>query len=208
MGPSKIYGFITDKKEGAQFLMLPASPLEKTISMIIVACILMPLAYFAIYFSLDELLCLFDPNCGNPIIMAIHEFRYDSVARVVNNMQSDELSGWTRPAFMLDDIAQTAMVFLLGALVFKTSKTAKTIGCMILLTLVLSMIIIPIITCGGFDVLKAAITNDVTPYELISQYPVLVWFFKHPLLADFLIDTLWIVALFVLILFRVKKIKH
>ena len=49
MAPAKMFGFITDKKEGSDFLMLPASPLEKTISMVIISCIFMPLVFFAVY---------------------------------------------------------------------------------------------------------------------------------------------------------------
>ena len=60
--PAKIYGFITDKKEGSSFLMVPASSLEKTLSMIIVCCVVVPFAFFAVYLSLDQILCLIDKS--------------------------------------------------------------------------------------------------------------------------------------------------
>ena len=44
--PSKIYGHITGRKEGTAFLMLPASTLEKFISMVLICAAVVPLAYF------------------------------------------------------------------------------------------------------------------------------------------------------------------
>ena len=70
--PAKIYGFITDKKEGSSFLMVPASSLEKTLSMIIVCCVVVPFAFFAVYLSLDQILCLIDNRCGDSLIIAIN----------------------------------------------------------------------------------------------------------------------------------------
>ena len=206
--PAKIYGFITDKKEGSDFLMLPASPLEKTISMVIISCIFMPLAFFAVYLSLDQVLCMIDYNCGDSLIVSIHEFRFDSVAQTMKTIQSDENFMLTHPITMFDDIAQVVLTFLLGALLFKTSKTAKTIGCMILLSVVLVMIYIPLITSGAFDVLKEGIINGMTPDEMLSQFPVMAWISRHLILTDFILDTVVNVILFLLIWLRVKRIKH
>lgn len=208
MGPAKMFGFITDKKEGSDFLMLPASPLEKTISMVIISCIFMPLAFFAVYLSLDQVLCMIDYNCGDSLIVSIHEFRFDSVAQTMKTIQSDEYFMLTHPITMFDDIAQVVLTFLLGALLFKTSKTAKTIGCMILLSVVLVMIYIPLITSGAFDVLKEGIINGMTPDEMLSQFPVMAWISRHLILTDFILDTVVNVILFLLIWLRVKRIKH
>lgn len=208
MGPAKMFGFITDKKEGSDFLMLPASPLEKTISMVIISCIFMPLSFFAIYMSLDQVLCMIDYNCGDSLIVSIHEFRFDSVAQTMKTIQSDENFMLTHPIAMFDDIAQVVLTFLLGALLFKTSKTAKTIGCMILLSVVLVMIYIPLITSGAFDVLKEGIINGMTPDEMLSEFPVMAWISRHMILTDFIVDTVVNVILFLLIWLRVKKIKH
>lgn len=208
MGPAKMFGFITDKKEGSDFLMLPASPLEKTISMVIISCIFMPLAFFAVYLSLDQVLCMIDYNCGDSLIVSIHEFRFDSVGQTMKTIQSDENFMLTHPIAMFDDIAQVVLTFLLGALLFKTSKTAKTIGCMILLSVVLVMIYIPLITSGAFDVLKEGIINGMTPDEMLSQFPVMAWISRHMILTDFIVDTVVNVILFLLIWLRVKRIKH
>ena len=83
--PAKIYGFITDKKEGSSFLMVPASSLEKTISMILVCCVILPFAFFAVYLSLDQIICLIDSKCGDSLIMAINNgqnFLFDTFQRL------------------------------------------------------------------------------------------------------------------------------
>ena len=212
MGPSKLYGFITDKKEGSEYLMVPASPLEKTISMVIVSCIFMPLSFFALYLSLDQVLCLIDMNCGNSLVVSIHEYRYNSLSTLLNTLQSsgltDEYFPITRPAVLYDDMAQIVLTFLLGALLFKSSKTAKTIGCMILISLVLTMIAIPLLTSGAFDVLKQGLENGMTADEMLSEFPVMAWIAKHPILVDFVSDTVTNVGLFLLIWLRIKRIKH
>lgn len=209
--PSKIYGFITDKKEGTSFLMVPVSTLEKTLSMLIVSCIVVPFSFFAIYLSLDQILCLMDPGCGDSVIYALNESRssiLDGLSQLSQEFEiyPDVLSSgfWV----YLDDIAQTILTFLLGALLFKTAKPAKTIGCIMILSIVMSMIMVPVISFGAVEKFKVAVENDMTPQELFDSFPVLSWMFRHALLVDTITDTVVNLALSVGIYFRVKKIKH
>ena len=69
--PAKCYGFFTDKRSGSFFTLIPASSLEKTISMIINVCILAPLAYTVISLAADSLICFLDPMAGNSIIQTV-----------------------------------------------------------------------------------------------------------------------------------------
>lgn len=211
--PSKIYGFLTDKREGSAYLMIPASSLEKTISMVIVTCIVLPLAFFAIYFSLDQIVCLIDGGCGVSIAMALNS-GYTSLADNLSNLPAEMKNIFpesvvnTWPWLYLDDMAQTLLIFLYGALIFKSSKPAKTIGCLILLSIVLSMITTPIIAHGAFDKFKIAVESGMTPDQIVDMFPGYAWMLKHAALVDTITDTVVNVGLFVLILFRVKRIKH
>jgi hypothetical protein len=108
----------------------------------------------------------------------------------------------------MDDMAQASLTFLLGALLFKSSKPAKTIGCMILISIVLSMITIPVVTNGAVEKFKMAAELGMTPQEIIEEFPVLSWMVKHATLVDTISDTIVNVALFLLIWLRVKRIKH
>ena len=211
--PAKIYGFITDKKEGSSFLMVPASSLEKTISMILVCCVIVPFAFFAVYLSLDQIVCLFDGKCGDSLIMAINNgqnFLFDTfqrLSRESNNVIPD-YSSLTTPWMYFDDIAQGFLIFLLGALIFKSSKPAKTVGCLILLSIALSMITTPIVMHGAIERFKEAAASNMTPEEIFESFPFISWSMKHAVLVDFISDTIVNIGLAIAIYFRVRKIKH
>ena len=211
--PAKIYGFITDKKEGSSFLMVPASSLEKTISMILVCCVILPFAFFAVYLSLDQIICLIDSKCGDSLIMAINNgqnFLFDTfqrLSRESNNVIPD-YSSLTTPWMYFDDIAQGFLLFLLGALIFKSSKPAKTVGCLILLSIALSMITTPIVMHGAIERFKEAASSNMTPEEIFESFPFISWSMKHAVLVDFISDTIVNIGLAIAIYFRVRKIKH
>lgn len=211
--PAKIYGFITDKKEGSSFLMVPASSLEKTLSMIIVCCVVVPFAFFAVYLSLDQILCLIDNRCGDSLIIAINNGQtfmtdlFQKASLETNNVIPD-YSAFTSPWLYADDLAEGFLIFLLGALLFKSSKPAKTVGCLILISIVFSMIATPIFTHGAMERFKEAAANNVTPEQLFEMFPFLSWSLKHAVLMDCISDTIVNIGLSVAIYFRVRKIKH
>lgn len=211
--PAKIYGFITDKKEGSSFLMVPASSLEKTLSMIIVCCVVVPFAFFAVYLSLDQILCLIDNRCGDSLIIAINNGQtllneLFSKASLESNNFIPDYSAFTSPWLYADDLAEGFLIFLLGALLFKSSKPAKTVGCLILISIALSMIATPIITHGAMERFKEAAANNVTPEQLFEMFPFISWSIKHAVLMDCISDTIVNIGLSVAIYFRVRKIKH
>ena len=210
--PAKIYGFITDKKEGSSFLMVPASSLEKTLSMIIVCCVVVPFAFFAVYLSLDQILCLIDNRCGDSLIIAINNGQtfmtdlFQKASLETNNVIPD-YSSFTSPWLYADDLAEGFLIFLLGALLFKSSKPAKTVGCLILISIALSMIATPIFH-GVMERFKEAAANNVSPEQLFEMFPFLSWSLKHAVLMDCISDTIVNIGLSVAIYFRVRKIKH
>ena len=211
--PAKIYGFITDKKEGSSFLMVPASSLEKTLSMIIVCCVVVPFAFFAVYLSLDQILCLIDGRCGDSLLIAIHNgqtFLNDVFMKASVESQNliPDYSAMTSPWLYADDLAEGFLIFLLGALLFKSSKPAKTVGCLILLSIALSMIVTPIFTHGVMEKFREAQTSNMTPEQLFEMFPFLSWSVKHAVLLDCISDTIVNLGLSIAIYFRVRKIKH
>ena len=56
--PAKLYGYLTDRKEGSAFLMLPASRLEKYVSMVLITGVVVPFIFCLIYFGLDIVVCM------------------------------------------------------------------------------------------------------------------------------------------------------
>ena len=111
--PSRCYGSVTELRAGRFFLLLPASVWEKSLSMILICAVVIPVAACAVYFGLDELLCLIDPSCGTPLL----------------KLMGEEIWGIT-------SVIPYSLAFLLGAIFFKKSKMAKTIGCILLFYIV------------------------------------------------------------------------
>ena len=64
---AKTYGFITDRKKGSDFLMIPASTLEKWVSMMVVCLIVIPVLFLVTYFLVDGFVCLILPDAGHPL---------------------------------------------------------------------------------------------------------------------------------------------
>ena len=111
--PARCYGSVTEVRAGRFFLLLPASVWEKSLSMILICAVVIPVAACAVYFGLDELLCLIDPSCGTPLL----------------KLMGEEIWGIT-------SVIPYSLAFLLGAIFFKKSKMAKTIGCILLFYMV------------------------------------------------------------------------
>ncbi len=61
---TRIYGYVTDKRRGSNYLMLPASTLEKWISMMLIALLILPVLFLLVSLLVDALLCALDPGIG------------------------------------------------------------------------------------------------------------------------------------------------
>ena len=220
--PAKLYGHLTDRKEGSAYLMLPASRLEKFVSMILITGVLVPLAFGLIYFGLDIMVCMFDHTCGQSMFSLLFFTDFKSLIGSSIAASDFEMQDWGlymngitsafTPFLYLDDIFQSIMLFLLGALIFKTSKTGKTLGCLILLGLSLEMILSPIIAVtfmGKYETLKAISASGSFTPELFSEtFPFISWIARHVILVDTISDGLVNCGILFLIWLRVSRMKH
>ena len=107
--PTRCFGSVTQLREGRFYLQLPSSVLEKSLSMILICTIIVPLSATGIYLAWDALICRFDPSCGSPL----------------PELMEEQLWG-------IASVPPYSLAFLLGALIFKKNKMAKTIGCILL----------------------------------------------------------------------------
>ena len=131
--PSRAYGFITEKAKGSQWIELPASRLEKFLSMMLICLVIAPLAFFCIYLLGDAIICLIDKQCGISIVSGWFSGKSDII-----NVDS-KIAGhgvW----FVVSGALQISSVFLLGALIFKKSKVTKTILTLFIISLVFSIL--------------------------------------------------------------------
>ena len=150
LAPSKVYGNANLSREGVGFAMLPASSLEKFISMFIYCAIVTPIVAFFGGYLIDALLSLF-PFGG--FEKPIHLYTLNDLAR---NMASDTEGvvqmgaanvdikdvfpiGVIRTSFYMG-IIQWAAIFMLGNMLFKKHKAGKTFACYLGIGYLLSVI--------------------------------------------------------------------
>lgn len=120
---AKCYGGLTDKNIGSDFLLLPASRLEKFISMILMCCIVIPIVFIMGYLLIDCLICMAFPETGNSIISEVTSALNLILVEGDVPVELIDRIKWTSA---IDDTWMIFLFFLLGALVFKKSKASKT----------------------------------------------------------------------------------
>lgn len=120
---TRTYGYLTEKRAGSSWLMVPASTLEKFVSMLIISIILEPLAYTASYLLVDGIIALADPTAGQAIIASTGEVMpelREGLAKAAENGVTFRLWMLAIP-FVLEMMANI-MYFLLCGICFKKWK--------------------------------------------------------------------------------------
>ena len=81
-----LYGFVTDRRKGSSYLMIPASKTEKFVSILLNALIVVPVAFIAVQLGVDALLCLLDPTMEGTMAGG----GYDVVAGLMERLADEE----------------------------------------------------------------------------------------------------------------------
>lgn len=119
--PIACYGELTDKRKGTQYLMLPASHLEKWTGMTLNSIIILPLIFSALYIGTDALCSVLFPQC-----------HYAITGSRTNGLI----------VFFLPTMVSAAG--LAGAMLFKNRKGSKTFITCVVSFIVFCIIIIKI----------------------------------------------------------------
>lgn len=176
--PVKCYGGLTEKKTGSQWLMIPASKLEKFLSMVLITAVVIPMIAFCVSLGLDALLCAVDHTCGSSLISA-----FISADQKINSIISLSLS------------------FLLGAIFFKSSKTVKTFLVLFALGTV-TMTVLFLILFNGVNMAEL-VENETLANEIVGNGP-----FGDNGFIPVLCCTVSYILLLTGIFFRIKTLKH
>lgn len=214
--PVKCYGKLTDKQYGSFWISIPASRLEKFLSMVIIVSMVAPLASAILYLLVDYILCLADYTCGKSLIgggvWLLREFEGGKDA-ILASMASEMpeiadsfksiLNQISSPWLYIDEYLAMCLPFLLGAIYFKNSKIVKTFLALAAISSVLSIIATPLMAGYYIDMLTGAISEEEAMIKMYSS-----GLFKHIVLLDIISDTLTNTALLAGIWLRIKTIKH
>lgn len=218
--PVKCYGRLTEKQYGSFWLTLPASRLEKFISMILLTCIITPLAGGILFLGVDSIICALDPTCGKSLMAGFCELVRNmgeltgEIDQIRLNLGigvhveagaegPDIMKQLSSPWLYADEIFGITLPFLLGAIYFKSGKTVKTFLCIAAFSMLTSAIMGPFITKYSLELLNNAANEEAIISEMLNS-----GIFRHLAVIDTITDTVMNLALFTGIWFRIKNLKH
>lgn len=198
--PSNVYGFVTDKRAGADFLMLPVSVTEKFASMLLNVLVLVPLAFSIVYFGTDALLCLCDESCGGTLIASVS----DAFAAIVTASFSSDAPVRVNISAFYVIFAVNALFFLLGAIVFRRRKILYPILILAGVQIVLSLLLGALFSSGVLTedffgwIVEKCISDPHSVVALARAFNVMSVVTNVMLLAGFSAA----------VYFRLKNLKH
>ncbi len=200
VAPVKIYGNLTDRRFGSEYILTPASTFEKWLSMMLVCMVVLPLVSALSFLLVDTLMALVMPSVyGQSIISLLNDLN-SLVAEDISIEMADHFGVGTLLGYMLSGWVLYILIFTIGALVFKKSKIAKTILAIFVVSMVLSnlMMIVWNIFDPGLQNFIYNLENDVDPLGTFAS------------LMD--ISTISIIVQFIvymgIIYYRLRTIKH
>ena len=215
--PVKCYGKITEKQYGSFFITLPASRLEKFVSMFLMTCIIAPVLGFALHLGTDAIICALDHTCGRNLVTGAMElirnmgemkeltlnFVDESITVENAALAQDIIRQISSPWLYADEIFGITLPFLLGALYFKRGKTVKTILAIFAFSMATSIIMTPYAETWAAEMVSNANADTNTILQMFNN-----GIFKNLVLIDTISDTVVNLALMAGIWFRIKTLKH
>jgi len=153
IAPAILYKTCNDSRKGIGYAMLPASTLEKFLSMVIFCVIVTPIVYIAGALAIDSILAIINgPYDGFALSMYFDKFsqiEYSFEQHGTKVMLDDALPIFINnlsPAFMrvlsILGILMLSSIFMFGNMIFKKRKTGKMIGILIFLSILFMIIFI------------------------------------------------------------------
>lgn len=194
--PTKHYGGLTDKKQGSDWLMLPASTLEKWFSMLLVTCVAVPAFLLAELAATDGLMSLcFSGTYGATAISGI----VSAMQKVWAQMNIEGVGGIaiTWPAAMWLSWCECVLFFTTGAIFFKKSKIGKTFLAAFVLGMLISLVTIAVMRAIGLNGIHID-TTDFNEMRFIRSMNVIVY----------MIYIVWFAVQDAVLYFRMKTLKH
>lgn len=190
---AKVYGSITEKRYGSDWLLIPASPFEKWLSMGLVTCVVLPAVYFSINLGADALMCKLFPETYGPLL---------DVSSLVSKVDASGLHLNFSLFFWLK-WCENILLFTIGALVFKKNKIGKTILVCFAIGMLISSIA-SLIVSGTFSFDASALQNYI---ERIAEKGPEALMTRFNIFTNVVYTFVFAVLLGGLYL-RIKTIKH
>lgn len=181
--PSNMYGYITELRAGSNYILVPASTLEKTLSMLLNMLIVIPLGTAALYLLSDIATTLVTGNSLD-ISLAANLFSSEIFSLRI-------FTEWVTTSGIFNTM-NGLLLFLLGALWFRKHKIAMTLLSLLGLNILLSFI-----GLSGFRTFGLSSMEDI--FEMRYE-GLVIW--------SCIISILITIGLCTAVYFRLKKIQY
>ena len=138
----RAYGYLTEKKAGSAWIMIPASKTEKFVSMLLMVCIVIPLLFIVAYFLIDGILALVDPTFGKALAVG-GVGAYGKLLEGLSALGAESPITFTPASLIFTGIIGLFCNFLyyhLCGICFKKNKLVGAIAILFGLSLVLSLL--------------------------------------------------------------------
>lgn len=149
--PAKLYGEVTDRRAGSNFLMLPASTGKKFTSLLLILVVILPVS-IAILFVCSDLILSLIPSYDGGVFKDLINIKIPGF-NVGQLFGKGHFSESLIAISTIEQCINTILFFTLGALIFKRKKTGKTILSYLVVMLVIALIVFSIANhiLGGID---------------------------------------------------------
>ena len=184
--PVKLYGNVTERREGSWWALIPVSTFEKFLSIFAMTCVVLPICFFGVYSAVDALVCLI-PGYGEPLVS-----QYFKLGSSLTGYFTDFSSASLFFELWFNFCAYV-LTFTLGAVFFRKGKVSKTILAIIALSILLTAI--AVWGLGGYDFSD---WENIDSEELLSRMHVIQY------IGYILTDAILLTGIF----FRLKTIKY
>ena len=152
---TRTYGYLTERRRGSAWLLLPASSFEKWLSMLILTLVVIPLLFLGAYMLVDSLIAWLDPTAGEPILTTAA----NSIKNLASEMalvNEDYLTSWNLGAFASISIAwgvANLLFFLLCGICFKMNKILGAFCVIFAAGLLTSLVglVLPSVDFAGYE---------------------------------------------------------
>ena len=186
MAPSRLYRTINLRGEGIHFAMLPASKLEKWLSILLYTLLVCPLLTLVAATALDSLLALLPGHAFEGYVWQVDLFGllFSELADV----------GFSRPLFSLTALAsyvENGLLFLMTATIFKKHKVLQTFLWLYALNFVLSLVSIPLMSLVDFISLSDGLTAWAESHSEEQLLSTFNWLMAGGCIADLLFAALF-----------------
>ena len=178
IAPARLYRYCNDSRKGIGYAMLPASTLEKFLSMIIYCVIVTPIIYVAGALAIDSILALFHgPYEGFAVSVYFDTFAKINAVFQRDGIMLDEsfmlYYASISPIFMLILSALGTLtissIFMFGNMIFKKRKTGKMLGILIILFIIFMIVVINYVAHNEAIALYFQQMNDDNEAEFIKN---------------------------------------